>query len=99
MPKSTRPCRHKDSGQNNRGHPWKTNSKYSTEKMKWSQASRAKLCKVQKHRVLPKLAGKGMTWVQPKEKKKGKRKKEKRERIDWGSWSILSDPPKVLMGD
>jgi len=66
---------------NNRGHPWKTNSKYSTEKKKRSQTSLAKLCKVRKHRYYQSFAGKRLTWV--------RKKKETRERMDWGSWSIF----------
>lgn len=100
--KCTRPCRSRVA-RSNRGHPWKTNSQYSTKKRKQrSQTSRAELCKVQAVGYDPSLQEGEVAWVQiptqnkaRAEKKKGKAKAKQSETTRVRG-RILSGPPRQL---
>ena len=76
-------------GRDNRGHPWKTNNKYSTEEKEMIELGESKLCKVRKHRYYQSFAGK----IAASNKKK-KEKKSSEKGLGFVV-KILSDPPKV----
>lgn len=76
MPKCTRPCRNRDSEQNQHRASLEGEQKYSTEKKKWSLASRAKLCQVQTQMHYQSLQGRKLHGS---DRKRGK--KEKNERM------------------